>query len=99
MGEDGGEPNKPGFPVDRGRLHRRNLVLAQALANNIEAARERGIAEGPILLTRERRADGGSQRFLWVGNLSLGLGQRRRDGADRFTGVVHGYPPWYSTDQ
>ena len=32
--------------IDRGGLHRRDLMLAQGLAHDVEAARQRRIAEG-----------------------------------------------------
>jgi hypothetical protein len=36
----GGEPDEPRFIVNGRRLHSRDLVLAQALAHYVEAARE-----------------------------------------------------------
>src|SRR5674476_1027866 len=99
MREDGGEPDEPHFIVNGRRLHRRDFMSAEAFAHDFEAAGQWGIAKGPILLTRERRADGGGQRFLRVGELALCLGQRRRDRANGFTGPVHRLPPRCLGDQ
>src|SRR3984893_8946153 len=92
MGEHRGEANEPRL-VDRRGLHGRDLMLAQRLADDIEPARERGIAERPVALPWKWRPDGRRQRLLRVGQLGLGLGESARDGANRFTGPVHGLPP------
>ena len=84
---------RPASRIDRGGLHGRDLVLAKALAHDLQPARERGIAERAALLARERRADGRGQRLLRVGELALRLGERRRDRPDRLTGALHGQPP------
>ena len=76
--------------VDRGGLHRGDLVLAKALADDFEATGERSVAKGPVRFPREGGADGGGQGSLGVDEFALRLGQRRRDGADGFTGPVHG---------
>ena len=47
--------------VDRGGLDGGDLVLAEALAYDIEPAGQRGVAEGPVALPGERRADGGNE--------------------------------------
>jgi hypothetical protein len=51
MGERGGEADQACFVVDCGGLNRRDLVAAQRPAHDIEAARERRIAKGLILIT------------------------------------------------
>ena len=88
-----GQPDLAGVLVDGGGLDGGDLVLAEALADDIKAAGQGGIAEGPVALARERRADGGDQGFLGVGQFALGFGQGCRNGADRFTGAVHRLPP------
>jgi hypothetical protein len=50
MGERRGESNEPRLLIDRRRLNRRDLMPAQRLAHDIEAAGERRIAEGLIPL-------------------------------------------------
>jgi hypothetical protein len=40
--------------IDRGSLDRGDLVLAKALADDIKATGERGIAENLLALARER---------------------------------------------
>ena len=52
MGERGGEADKSGLVVDRGGLHRRDLVPAKRLAHDVKAARQRRIAKGLILIAR-----------------------------------------------
>ncbi len=93
MGEHGRQSNEAGVLIDRRGLHGRDLVPAQALADDVEPARKRCIAEGPVALSREGGPDGRDQGFLRIGELRLRLGQRRRNGANRFTGPVHGCPP------
>src|ERR1700724_3158348 len=44
MGKEGGKPDPPGLAVDRGGLNGRDLMLAEALAHELEPARERRIA-------------------------------------------------------
>ena len=73
MREHRGEANESGVLVDRGRLHRRDLVLAERLANDIEPAGERRIAERAIAFPGEWRADGADQRLFRVGELRSGL--------------------------
>ena len=41
MRQNGAEPDNPGTLVNRGGLHRRDLMLAQSLAHDVEPARER----------------------------------------------------------
>src|SRR5260370_3077168 len=93
MSENGGQLNEARVLVDRRGLHGRDLMLAQRLADDIESVRERGIAERPIALPWKRRSDGRGQQLLRVGELGLRLGESACDGADRFTGPVHGLPP------
>ncbi len=93
MGQKRGELDLAAGLVDRGGLDGGDLVLAEALAHDVEPAGERGIAKRPLALARERRADDGAQGFLRVGELALRLGQRGGDGADGLTGAVHRRPP------
>jgi hypothetical protein len=52
------EADESGLFVNRGGLDECDLVTAQALAHEIEAARQRSIAErSPILSRRRRRND------------------------------------------
>src|SRR6266702_11886 len=99
MGKDGREAKKAGFLIDPRRLDRRDLMPAKALAHNVQAARQRGIAEGAVRLPGEGGPDGGNKRFLWIGQLDLGLGKGSRNGSDRVTGAVHGWCPPCSEDQ
>ena len=49
---------------------------AKPLAHEIEAAGQRRVAKAAIGFAGERGADGRGQRFLWVGEFDLRLGQR-----------------------
>src|ERR1700682_888750 len=93
MGQERRQPDLAGVMVDVGGLDRGDLMLAQALANDIETTGQGGIAEGSVTLAGKGRADGGNQGFLRVGEFALGLGERRGNGADRFTAAVHRWPP------
>src|SRR6266853_3749357 len=93
MCKNGCEPKEANLFVDVRRLDRRDLMPAKALADYVQPARQRGIAEGAIRLAREGGADGGSERFLWIGQLHLGLGKGSRNGSDCITGAVHGWCP------
>src|SRR5262249_58419060 len=55
--EHGCEIYGPARAVDGCGLYRRDLVLAQRLADDIEAARERGVAEAAGSLSRPIRTD------------------------------------------
>src|SRR6516225_1775941 len=87
------EAKKPGIFVDCGSLDCRDLITAKALADNLQTARQRGIAEGAVSFTGEGRSDRRNKRLLWIGQLCLRLGKRCRDGANGLTGAVHGCPP------
>src|SRR5260370_8277157 len=93
VGEHGGQPNEACLLVDRGGLHGRDLVLAQSLADEVEPTGERGIAERAVTLSGEWGPYGGDQRLLRIGEFNLSLGESGRNGADRFTGALHGRPP------
>ena len=61
MGQERRETNLAAGLIDRGGLHRGNLMLAEALADDIKAAGERSVVEGPVSLAEGWRADGGGQ--------------------------------------
>ena len=63
MNEGGGEADQAAVAVDFCRLHGCDLVLAEALADQIEPGGERGIAKGPAPLARVRGDDGCGQGF------------------------------------
>ncbi len=80
--------------VDRRGLNGGDLVLAQGPADDIEAARQGGIAEGAFSsLTKASGADRGGQRFFRIDELGLRLGKSGGQCRDGFTGPVHGRPP------
>ena len=82
MSKHSGEPKKPGIFVDCGGLDCRDLIPTKALADNVETARQWGVAEGPVFFTGERRSDGRNKRLLGIGQFRLRLGKRCRDGAN-----------------
>src|SRR2546430_8796073 len=82
----------PTIFVDFGGLDCRDLMSAKALADNIQTAGQRGVAEGAVSFAVERESDCRNKRLLWIGQLRLRLGKCCCDGADGFTGAVHGCP-------
>jgi hypothetical protein len=75
VGERCGEADQSGLVVDRSGLDGRDLVAAQRLAYDVEAARQRRIAIGLILIARVRGADGGDERLFRIGQFRLRLGE------------------------
>jgi len=59
MGQQRGQPDPARALVDGGGLDGGDLMLAKALADDIQPAGQRSVAEGPIPLAGKRRADGG----------------------------------------
>jgi hypothetical protein len=94
MGERGGESDEPRLLVDGRRLNGRDFMAAKGLPHNVEAARERRIAKGLILIARVGGANGGDQRLFRIGELGLSLRQRRGDRPDGFATPLHDCPPW-----
>jgi hypothetical protein len=91
--EGGSKPDQPAIPIDGGRLHGCDLVLAEAFADQIEAGGEWGVAEAPAAHAGERGDDGGGQGFFRICDLGLGLGKRRRKCPNPIAGVLHARPP------
>ena len=65
-----------GGAVDRCRLHGCDLVLAQRLTHDVEAACERGVTEGLVPLPCPPSPDRSCKRFFRVHELGLRLGKR-----------------------
>src|SRR6478735_9918307 len=93
MRKNGGEAKQTGLLVNLRCLDRRDLMPAKALADNVQPARQRGIAEGAVRLARKGGSDGGNERLLWIGQLHLRLGKGSCDGSDCIIGAVHGRRP------
>src|SRR6516165_4683954 len=93
MHERGGQPDQAALTVDGGGLYGGDLVLAEALADQIEPRRQRRIAKAPHRLAREGGDDGCGCGFFRVLDLGLSLGQRCRERSDVFTRALHGWPP------
>ena len=94
VGQHGGQSHQARFAINRGGLDSRDLVSAQTLANEIEAARQGGVTERAVALAWEGGVNGGGQRFLRIGEFGLGFGQCPRDSADRVTRPLHEAPPY-----
>src|SRR5262245_27191991 len=95
MRKNGRQAKETSLLVDLCRLDRRDLVTAQALADDVQPARQRCIAKGAVRLARKRGPDRSNERFLWIGQLHLRFGKRSGNRRDRITGPMHGwYPPW-----
>src|SRR5260370_3287989 len=93
MSKDSCEAKKASIFVDCGGLDCRDLISAKALADNVETARQRGVAEGAVSFTVEGGSDFRKKRLLWIGQVRLRLGKCCRYVDDGFTGPVHGCPP------
>src|SRR5262249_31123193 len=75
-------------------LHRCDLMLAERLAHDVEAARQRCIAKGAFPFSRPRDSNRGGERLFGGDELGLGLSQGRGKSPDRLTGSLHGSPPF-----
>ena len=73
MRKNGGEAKETAFLINLCRLNCRDFMPAKALADDIQAARQRGIAEGAVCFAREGGPDGANERFLWIGQLAWAL--------------------------
>src|SRR5262245_66257104 len=93
MSQRGGQIDHSDRMVDGGRLHRRNLVLAEGLAYDVEATGEWGIAEPALALPWPAGADYRREGLFGIDQFGLSLGQGRGQRRDRFTGSGHGRPP------
>jgi hypothetical protein len=76
MRKDSREAKEAAFLIDIRGLDGRDLMPAKALADNVQPARQRGIAEGAVSLPGEGGPDGGYEGFLWIRQLRLGFGKR-----------------------
>ena len=79
----GGQIDRAGCGIDGSRLHRRDLLLAERLADDVETTRERRVAEGPGPLPWPVRPDGGNERLL-------GVRKPRGSSLDRLMGLMQG---------
>ncbi len=75
MGERGGQMDHAGGLIDGGRLQGGDLVLAERLTHDVEAARERRIAEAALAFPGPAGADGCRERLFRIDEFGLGLGQ------------------------
>src|SRR5262249_51391607 len=75
------------------RLDGGNFVLAKALSDDVEPARQRGITEGAVRLAGKWRSDRANERLFRIDHLGLRLGESGGDRGNRFTAPVHGSPP------
>src|SRR5690348_13560990 len=100
MSEHGGEIDNARRLVDRGGLHRGDLMLAQSLTHDLEPARQRRIAEQPCAALPVLWFDGADQRFLRIGEFDLRLGQRGGECRNRGARTLHRRPlSWWSEDR
>src|SRR6516165_8537485 len=94
MGEHGGQGQHPESLIDRSGLHDGDLVLAERLADDLEPAGEGRVAKAARRLSGSPACNGGGERFFWVDEVRLCLGERRGKGCERLTGSLHGRPPY-----
>ena len=94
------EVDQAGSQVNRGGLHRRDLLLAQGLTHDFQAAGERRITERAFHpAARNVCANGSQQRHLRIGQLRLRLGERSGDRADIFARPLDGIAPRLEGDR
>jgi hypothetical protein len=93
MGQKRRQPDLARVLIDGRGLDRGDLVLAEALADDIKPAGQRGIAKGPLALVGNQRADDSGEGFFGIGQLSLGLRKGGGNGPDGLTAALHGRPP------
>src|ERR1700722_10533760 len=93
MGERRREANEIRLLVDRGRLNGRDLMAAEGLSYDVEAARQCRIAKGLIMIARMGRPDGRDERLFWIGEFTLRFGKCSGDRRDRFARTLHDSPP------
>jgi hypothetical protein len=93
MGQNGREAKESSLFVDIRRLDSCDLVPAKALADKVQAARQRGIAEGAVGFAGEGGPDDANERFFRIGQLRLRFSERAGNIADCLTRPVHGRPP------
>jgi hypothetical protein len=82
MRQNGRQAEKACFLIDARGLDCRDLMPTKTFPDDVQSARQRGIAEGAVGFARKGGADGGDKGFLWIGQLHLRLGKRRRNGGD-----------------
>src|SRR5260370_11812795 len=87
------ETQNPTIFVDFGGLDCRDLMPAKALADNIQTAGQRGVAEGAVSFAVERESDCRNKRLLWIGQLRLPLGKCSFECPAGFTNRAHTAPP------
>ena len=91
--KNGGQIDQPRCLIDGSRLHRGDLMLAQGLADDIEATRQRRIAKAVVGTSRLIGTNGRDQRLLGIDELGLRFGERRRKARYGLAGPMHGSPP------
>src|ERR1035441_6726916 len=92
MQEDGGKVDHATGAIDVGGLRYRDLLAAQGLSDDVEAAGERGVTEA-LRGVRAMIVDDPHHRLLGIGEFSLGLCEGGCDRGDVLTGAMHGSPP------
>ena len=76
MGQDCAEPDHAGGLVYRGGLHRRDFMLAQRLAHDIEPARQRRIAGGSFCCERPAIVARKARLGDWEGDTVVSAGHK-----------------------
>ena len=78
MRKNGREAKEAGLFIDFRRLDGRDLMPAKALADNVQPARQRGIAEGAVGFTGEGGPDGAQRAISPDSSAPPGLWRARR---------------------
>jgi hypothetical protein len=90
MYKRGRQRHEPWLLIKRGGLNGRDLLLAQALANDIEPCRKWRVAKGARTCCIHRSSGQSSrERLLRILELALRPGQRGGERADVMAGALH----------
>jgi len=90
VGERRGQIDHAGRPIDRGGLHGCDFVLAERLADDIQAAGQRGVAERPLPLARPPGTNGCRFGVLRIDQLGLGFRERTSQSGEAITKLDRG---------
>ena len=78
MAELGRDCDESRCVINRRCLHSGDFMFAQGFAHNLQAARQRCVAENLLAAAFTVCPDGGDHRLFWIDELNLRLGEGSR---------------------